>query len=356
MNLRVRHFSYFLYLERKLNFPVMQRYFTDIHFHPQLKAYNNFGYLDKDKTIWERFDEQPKYVQELTWVIQKAIEELAKDSQANLNLFTEGHLRGGIFALYPTERPMFDAQPRHPIFKAFIKEEDYAYLGAAVSGFPLEKVKKIIRRVKQKRGIDYFNEELVKEYQFILNQPRKNNIGKGEFEIAENFNHYQQILNKNDESVAVIFSIEGLHSLIKYEDKNFRTAYEHLTTQEQQEIENRFKTNIETIKKWNNGKHAPFFVTFCHHYYNQLAGHAKSLSSDKPSLAGGLLGGITLLLQGKKPEFVFTQPGIDQLFDQSTGMYPDNVTEKKPKTRQVLILWEKKCGIGYCQENTEGEY
>jgi hypothetical protein len=309
----------------------MQRYFIDIHFHPQLKAYNNFGYRDKDKTIWEKFDEQLNEMQKLNFVIQKAIEELAKDSQANLNLFSTGQLKGGIFALYPTERPMFDAQPKHPIFKAFLKDQDYVHLGAAVSGFPAEKVQKIIRRVKQKRGVDYFNEELVKEYQFILNQPRKNNIGEGEFEIAENYNHYQQIINKSEQSVAVILSVEGLHSLIKYEDKNFRIPYEALPDNEQKEIENQIKNNIKTIKNWHNGKHAPFFVTFCHHYYNQLAGHAKSLSSEKPNLASGLVGGISLLLQGKKPEFIFTQPGIDQLFDQSTGMYPANVTEKKPK-------------------------
>ncbi len=309
----------------------MRKFFIDIHFHPQLKAYNNFGYQKIDKTIWEDFDEQLEYVKKLKWIIRLAIEELAKGSQANLDLFSKGNLRGGIFALYPTERPMFDAQPRHPIFKAYLNHDDYAYLGAAVSGFPLEKVRKIIKRVEQKRGIDYFNEELVKEYRFITQQPKQNNIGNGEFEIAEDFTHYQDIINRSDDSIAVILSIEGLHSLVKYEDKNFHTPFEQLSPSEQKDIAEQFRKNIQAVKQWNNGKHTPFFVTFCHHYYNQLAGHAKSLSSEKNNIIAGLLGGAALLLKGKKPQFRFTQPGIDQLFDQTTGMYPQGVSGKKPE-------------------------
>ncbi len=70
----------------------MRKFFIDIHFHPQLKAYNNFGYQKIDKTIWEDFDEQLEYVKKLKWIIRLAIEELAKGSQANLDLFSKGNL------------------------------------------------------------------------------------------------------------------------------------------------------------------------------------------------------------------------------------------------------------------------
>ncbi len=35
--------------------------------------------------------------------------------------------------------------------------------------------------------------------------------------------------------------------------------------------------NIETVKNWGGGKYAPFFITFSHHFWNQLCGHAISL-------------------------------------------------------------------------------
>jgi hypothetical protein len=35
--------------------------------------------------------------------------------------------------------------------------------------------------------------------------------------------------------------------------------------------------NIKTIKSWNTGNYAPFFLTFSHHFWNQLCGHAISL-------------------------------------------------------------------------------
>jgi hypothetical protein len=35
--------------------------------------------------------------------------------------------------------------------------------------------------------------------------------------------------------------------------------------------------HIEEVKNWGNGQFAPFFITFSHHFWNQLCGHAISL-------------------------------------------------------------------------------
>ncbi|MEM7382538.1 MAG: hypothetical protein AAF361_15285 [Bacteroidota bacterium] len=56
------------------------------------------------------------------------------------------------------------------------------------------------------------------------------------------------------------------------------------------------------MKTEEDGKWAPFFVTFCHHFNNLLAGHARSLS-DKSPLALGL-----------------NKPGMRHLFKQEVGM------------------------------------
>ena len=43
-----------------------------------------------------------------------------------------------------------------------------------------------------------------------------------------------------------------------------------------EELKQILKNNIKTIKQW---EHPPFFITFAHHFWNQLCGHSTTLSA-----------------------------------------------------------------------------
>ena len=79
-------------------------------------------------------------------------------------------------------------------------------------------------------------------------------------------------------------TIEGLHSL----NNNINVPAD----------ETSFLNNLAAVKQWD---HVPFFVTVAHHFYNELCGHAKSLTGIVGSATDqsfGLNTGLTAL--GKK--------------------------------------------------------
>lgn len=98
----------------------------------------------------------------------------------------------------------------------------------------------------------------------------------------------------------MILTIEGAHSLI-----NFENYYQLKTTTfdemndlnypKCQNFLNQITQHIATLKNWGNGNHAPFFITFAHHFWNILCGHAQSFSSGIIDQSNGLNYGINAL-------------------------------------------------------------
>lgn len=265
----------------------MERKFADIHVHPNLKPFNNRKYSEgQGKTIWDKFDERKKDLKKLCFIIRAKAKELAKSSQANLDACVEAKLVCPFLSLYPVERQWFDAQSKNIIFRIVLPKRKYHHLGAAISGFPTEFVKKIMLRIKKNEGIDYFNDELLPNMDYTLDQMKRKSTKypNWSFKIATDYNEFKQYTNSNN-TICGILTIEGGNSLGNYySHKTFYKEYKDLNPIEKYYLKKDFINNVNTLKSYKSGRYTPLFISFCHHFNNLLAGHSRSLAA-----FGGLL-------------------------------------------------------------------
>lgn len=302
----------------------MNRLIIDLHAHPQLKPVNSSEQDRKLKGIWKKFEDSPS-CGELNRSLRNSLNDTKKKSQTNFDQALAGNVRGVFLAMGPVERDFFKPDPRHFLLKLVLKRSQYRNLAACISGFDMNKVDKIFRRIENRKGIDYFNEELQDEYEFLTGEAAKSQSQSKNMVIAGDYAEFQQHLENNN-TMATVLTIEGAHSLGNYTDdadfsKKIREANNDV-------LYNRlmpdFEKNIGTMKKWNGGRHTPFFITICHHFSNLLAGHAKSFS----------------------PRQGLFKPGMDDLLDQKAGKNEGfsrlgrDVTElllSKENGRRILI-------------------
>jgi microsomal dipeptidase-like Zn-dependent dipeptidase len=261
-----------------------------------------------DHTIWDYFPPREEELQQLNFVLRSAIQETAKSSQANLDACVESDLCAPFIAIYPVERQMFALDPQKPfkrLFKLLLRGKQHAYLGAAVAGFPLERVEAILDNVDNDRdeGVDYYK-QYRKERQYLLDQRTKHSKKHPDyrFSVASDYAEFRANIRARD-TICGIFTVEGAHSFGHYlYNSTFQKAYADLEAEERRVLRTSFLQNITEVKNQNNGRHAPLFVTFCHHFNNLLAGHARSFS-DKSGLFLGL-----------------NKPGMRHLFKQEPNL------------------------------------
>jgi len=269
-------------------------YISDIHIHPSLKGYPN------QESIWKFLPTKAQSCEKLSGAIRGGLNELSKSSQANLDKVLNGELRVIFASLYPVERDFFRISRRHLVLRLFLKKRHLEPLATCVSGLPRTKVHAIFKRIEENRGINYFTGELEKEYRYLLDQAGRSPQPYKKFRLLRDYDDLQSLRNDEPETIGVFLTVEGAHALGDYSrDRYFKVPYEELTDREKEELKESFSRNIEAVKNWGNGDHAPVFITFCHHFWNQLAGHAKSFSN-----------------RG----FLSLVPGMDRLFNQSVGI------------------------------------
>lgn len=187
--------------------------------------------------------------------------------------------------------------------------EAVGMLGAAwVTKIPMSRTEHV-----QAKEHDYFN-DLKAEYELLANKsywkcPGRPGVpARAEAQVVGNFGELKPLLDKPNITAAIV-TVEGGHSLgcgslkwlEKIEDSDLDAVHwkmDDLLLDEDSFITptagcrmvTRFqKTNvrelvlqllkhIQEIKGWGpGGKFAPFFLTFSHHFWNQLCGHAISL-------------------------------------------------------------------------------
>ncbi|MCB0628351.1 MAG: hypothetical protein KDD15_01420 [Lewinella sp.] len=281
---------------------------SDLHVHCGLKGYASEGYPGfEDFTIWDYYPIKEAELKKLNFMLREAIKDTAKDSQAHLDHCVESQLCAPFLAIYPVERQMFALDPQKPfknIFKLLLRGKQHAYLGAAVAGFPLERVQKIQARVKGTRdeGVDYYR-EFRKERDYLLRQTATSSKKYPDlkFRIASNYEEFTRYL-ADKKTICGLFTVEGTHSFGHYLfNSTFKKEFEDLDPTEREVLETSFIRNITEVKTENHSRETPFFVTFCHHYNNLLAGHARSFS-DKSSFLPGI-----------------NKPGMRHLFNQEPG-------------------------------------
>jgi microsomal dipeptidase-like Zn-dependent dipeptidase len=120
------------------------------------------------------------------------------------------------------------------------------------------------------RNTDYFS-DLVNEYKFY--KELHNTIiplynTKRKYIMVRDFADLEEAIANNEgsgvQAIYVISTVEGLH--------NLNAGLDYSRPPEEKEV----MDNLAAIKNW---EYPPFYVTFAHHFYNQLCGHAQTMDS-----------------------------------------------------------------------------
>lgn len=221
--------------------------FADIHCHPTLFPYSRKrgGGNLIETSIW--FQDKTK--------IKNRNTSLPRFSQTDLTSLSKGNVKLVFAALYPIEQNWFS---NSSIRKTI------GQLAQIVTHFSQRRISQI-----QSNKYNYLD-ELLYEYYFLLKQIRiKKDIFKDEqlktvqAIIPKNIEEFEKYIN-DDDSIIIIPTIEGMHSLINGNNIDL----EDISSKE----------IIESIKMIKNLIFPPLFITFAHHFYNGLSGHTKSLN------------------------------------------------------------------------------
>jgi microsomal dipeptidase-like Zn-dependent dipeptidase len=219
--------------------------YSDLHCHPNLKAFgHNF---DKKKTkrsnMW--WEKSPSY---LTRIIHR-LTGITKFSQASFTSIAKGNGKIIFLSLYPFEKGFFN-YPR-----IFLR------LGAFIANWAIEIGYKRVRSIQ--RHSNYF-EDLLNEYDFVLRSDRRIEIDgvMHQWTLTHNWQEVKEVIQV-DNSIAVIITIEGSHVF------NCGLGNFGLDTQEKEVL-----NNIGKVKQW---EFPPLFIGLAHNFNNDLCGHAESL-------------------------------------------------------------------------------
>ncbi len=230
-------------------------YYVDMHCHPSLKPYsfyisdrnNTWDCRNVSKSLW--YDDPPEH---FDIEINKR-GGLTKFTQSDFRTLVKGDVRIISACLSPIERDLFLPQ-------GFLRKLKF---GRRLLRFGLELNEEYIRQVRASNR-NYF-EELKDEHEYFLNEERiqNNRVFPTQFELISHYDDIEPNLECIDtDRIYVFFSIEGCHV--------FNNGG----------LENQFDPNvvekhIREVKSW---PHPPLYISIAHHIYNDLCGHAQSLS------------------------------------------------------------------------------
>lgn len=246
-----------------------QEIFIDLHCHPSARPYaksfsKNFKHSANPKDpncIW--FDDRPTLVDKFL----NEIVGLTHFEQADYAAQIRGNLRIIVHSLYPFERGFFNNK---------LGDGTVADLaGNFVSQLGEERIDSI------QNQDDYFG-DLNRELKFLHdghNRPVALPEGNFVYTLTQGWDDIEAGLrqNKVDEKtqrLLVILSIEGAHV--------FNTGLDPARIAPASERREEVLTNAQTVKDW---PFRPFFITFAHHFDNELCGHARSLAGIVSQLA-----------------------------------------------------------------------
>ena len=255
----------------------METHYIDVHCHPSLKPYSkSFKYTPPKENLLNAGRKNSIWHYSPPTFFEKFVNRmmtLTKFTQTDMSALARAKSKVVIVSLYPFEKHFLSKK----IFGSKGITDLLVNLAASVSQSRINYVR---------RHTDYFR-ELEDEYDFYLqlhNMAQKIKDKTYTYRLVNSFAEIQQNLNEETETrkiISIITTIEGGHS--------FNTGLS-LTEDTSSPVE--VLMNIAKVKAW---KHRPLFVTFAHHFYNELCGHARSISIGalKKNQNRGLNTGIT---------------------------------------------------------------
>jgi microsomal dipeptidase-like Zn-dependent dipeptidase len=235
----------------------MSTFFADLHCHSALFPFNQL-----QPTVWHEHL-HPIY-----------------PSQGDFIKLSRGSVRVLFLSLYPVEQGFLTS--RQLGLETSNITDALAHL---ILNMPKERADQV-----QSYEHNYFD-DLTDEYDFLRNfeDPYTENVRfnlfkrkKFKFKIVSGFDELNSILNLDadlnpspvsDDTIAVILTIEGAHSL--------GCGQRNTLAQDYTELSSILKENIAKLKNLGppgrEGCHCPFFISLSHHFWNQLGGHSVSL-------------------------------------------------------------------------------
>jgi microsomal dipeptidase-like Zn-dependent dipeptidase len=226
-------------------------FYFDLHIHPLIKSFYS-DHPKPNKTIWENIDHH-KASKPIAKLAEKNAVHVAKHSQCNFKRLLEGKTRAVSVSLTPIEKGFLKHRNLPKVISSTKARREIFSL---VSGMSYNSV------VNADTTNNYYK-ELNDEYQYLVNGQGKTK--DGEYYIANNYGELTDIL-KNKDSIGVVMSIEGGHSL--YDEKMLTGKLTNT------ELRKQLLKNINEVKAW---EHPPLFMTMAHHFWNGMVGHSRSI-------------------------------------------------------------------------------
>jgi microsomal dipeptidase-like Zn-dependent dipeptidase len=224
-------------------------YFVDIHAHSVLKPFGQSFSNGQKKT-----DKSSMWYYDPPRCFKKLFERvgLSAYSQADLTTCVKGKIKVVGVSLYP---------PEISFFKNRLGDNKIADgIENFITLFGKERIQYI-----QSEKYNYFD-DLIDQYKYI--QTFHDNLsddGQYRSVIIKNSDDIDNAIKADIPTVAMFLNIEGAHA--------FGCGKPPISILEEAD-ENDIIAHIDIVKNW---EFKPLYVTMSHHFYNQVAGHAKSL-------------------------------------------------------------------------------
>lgn len=257
----------------------MEKHYVDIHCHPSLKPYSKSfkenpikqNALDPNRknSIWHY--SPPNFLEKFV----NRIVSLTKFTQTDLTSLAKSNSKVVVVALYPFEKHFFGKE----IIGIKGVTDVMVNLAASISQSRMDYIRS---------NNDYFV-DLMDEYRYYQQLQNKVENIDGiiyTYRLVRNYKDIESNFAQETASkkiINIVITIEGGHS--------FNTGLEM-----NKDMASRTEVmgNIKAIKNW---EHRPMFLTLAHHFYNELCGHARSITMGmiQKNQDRGLNSGITEL-------------------------------------------------------------
>ncbi len=241
----------------------------DLHSHFSFKPANSASAANGITPDTNHWRERYKSKAEWKGITKTAVAEVVKSSQLHGDAATAGGFRVIVNGLYPLESGFI-----HPGFTHEV---------AVLTGHSLATIKDILDQ-----RISPF-ELLQREFKNLQDGAAAGGLSAAgnKYLVVNSHAEITQALAQDPATICIVNSIEGAHAFADHlrdaqgrqmsvdaaEKKSIRGVGSGAKADFKRYID-RMRTNVAAVKSWS---HPPFFVSFSHHYYNHLAGHAPSM-------------------------------------------------------------------------------
>jgi microsomal dipeptidase-like Zn-dependent dipeptidase len=222
--------------------------YVDLHCHPNLKTFgHSFGNKPESvrSSLW--YHKHPTRFDKMF----TALTGLCKYTQADLVSMQEGKVKLALVSLYPFEKGFFvSGDFNGPVT---------AWLADGITSIGYSRVRHL------QRQSNYFK-ALCREMDWLVEEAKRverHSHGKCKSAFVNSLDQLHQVMS-DDATVGLIPTIEGGHVLgCGLERYGRRTNEEEVLS------------NLDMLLKWEC---PPLFITLAHNFYNDLCGHARSLT------------------------------------------------------------------------------